>query len=275
VRKYWLTLGTILAGMYGVSTLYQTAVGQDGPPSPVDPAAATAPVAVPTPTPTIVTVGPGGATATLSAPSEGSGVFTYSAPSSFAVFGGGDGEAMSEEMVALIQKDAELEAQVQQIVAEYTTGGLDSSVEGELRKKLTDLLDAQFTARQARREMEIKQIEDRVHKLREALDRRSSAKEKIIERRLNDLLTDAEGLGWGEAAQGQFTYGLGGGRGAAYGPSGSYGPTGPGRGMSRGPAGAGRGGSGYGPGRAGGAAGGYGGPSPSTGEAPAGELRDH
>ena len=38
----------------------------------------------------------------------------------------------------------------------------------------------------------------RVARLRESLTKRSDAKQQIIERRLNDLFSDIDGLGWGD-----------------------------------------------------------------------------
>lgn len=209
MRKYWLTLGTILAGMWGVSSAFQRADAQDAP------------------KPTIVTesgvvlTGPG------PQPAGGGTAFIYTAPTFNALIGEFGGEGMSDEMQGLMQQDGEIEAQVQATVAEYSGSDLDSSDRDAKRQALTELLEKQFDARQQRRELEIKQIEERVKKLREALDKRTSAKQKIIERRLNDLLTDAEGLGWGDAAPGAVGFG----GPSPYGPSmGGRGPYGPARG---------------------------------------------
>lgn len=213
MRKYWLTLGTILAGTLGVSSAFQRAEGQD------------------LPTPTIVTESGAVLTGPGPQPAGGGSAFIYTAPTFNAVIGGFGGEGMSDEMQVLMQQDAKLEEQVQHTVAAYSDPNTESKMREDLRIELSELLGQQFDARQQRRELEIKQIEERVKKLREALEKRSAAKEKIIERRLNDLLTDAEGLGWGDAAPGAVGFG----GPSPYGPSmGGRSPYGPGRGREGG-----------------------------------------
>jgi len=217
VRKFWLTLGTILAGTWCVSNAFQRADAQDDPLRP-----------------TIVTGSGAVFTGPGPQPAGGGRAFIYSAPSLNAVIGEFGGEGMSDEMQVLMQQDAKLEEQVQHTVAAYSDPQTEAKMREDLRIELSELLGQQFDARQQRRELEIKQIEERVKKLREALEKRSAAKEKIIERRLNDLLTDAEGLGWGDAAPGtpafnvfRSPYGPGGGvgRGLREGGGSPHGPT--------------------------------------------------
>lgn len=209
----------------------------------------------------------------------GAGGFSFSSP----VF------TDSPEGQQLLAEDSQLEQEVANAVAQYSDSQASEETRAALRNRLGDLLDAQFNARQKRRELEIQQIEERVKSLREALDKRADAKDKIIERRLNDLLTDAEGLGWGDAGSetragvyGGSPYGpsMGGPR-SPYGPmrpgASPYGPGagGPGRGRGEGgsmsaPARAGGregGGSPYGGGR-----GGEGGGNPYGGDGLEGDV---
>jgi hypothetical protein len=74
----------------------------------------------------------------------------------------------------------------------------DESARAAARDKLAKVLSQQFDQRQKRREEEIAQIEARVQKLRETLRKRAEAKERIVSSRLDQLLRDAEGLGWGD-----------------------------------------------------------------------------
>ncbi|HLJ10639.1 MAG TPA: hypothetical protein VKU82_05590 [Planctomycetaceae bacterium] len=99
----------------------------------------------------------------------------------------------------LMRQDAELEQQIRQTVHEYAAADSDDE-RGEARKKLSGLLKDQFSIRQKRREQDIARIEERVKRLREALKKRSESQQEIVERRLNDILSDADGLGWGDAA---------------------------------------------------------------------------
>jgi hypothetical protein len=185
------------------------------------------------------------------------------------VYGFGGGEA-DPELMQLQQGDAELESQIQQAVQVYATANADDPNRGDIKQSIEDMLEKQFTLRQQRREREILQIEERVKKLREALDKRADAKSKIIERRINDLLTDAEGLGWGDA--GPSAGGVYGGLSGAGAPGPAYGgpqPRGGGNpfGGRPGGYGGGRGAGGGGYGRGGGAA-----PATDGGEGSGGEA---
>lgn len=65
-------------------------------------------------------------------------------------------------------------------------------------EKVSKLLGEQFDQRQKQREENIAQIEARVKKLRETLKKRTDARGPIIKARLEQLLREAEGLGWGD-----------------------------------------------------------------------------
>lgn len=92
-------------------------------------------------------------------------------------------------------RDGELEYIVKDILNMFHAADSPEEAKKELRK----VLDEQFGIRQEARLREIAEIEGRVRQLREALERRAAAKAQIIDRRLNDLLSEAEGLGWGES----------------------------------------------------------------------------
>jgi hypothetical protein len=98
----------------------------------------------------------------------------------------------------IVQQDFELESQVQQAVQEYGRAESDSD-RAVHRKKVEDLLNEQFALRQKRREQEIVAVENQLKKLRDTLRRRAGARAEIIQQRLNELLNDADGLGWGDA----------------------------------------------------------------------------
>lgn len=66
----------------------------------------------------------------------------------------------------------------------------------KLKEKLADVLRQQFEAQQKRRQVEIQAIEDRLKKLREMMSKRDDKKKEIIDRRLEQLIEEAEGLGW-------------------------------------------------------------------------------
>jgi hypothetical protein len=105
------------------------------------------------------------------------------------------------EAQRLAQDDAKLEGEVRSAVGQYHAAEKEAD-RNKLRAQLTDLLEKQFAARQERRKLELASLEARVKKLREALEKRESAKQTIVERRLGDLLGDEDGLGWGDASPG-------------------------------------------------------------------------
>ena len=64
--------------------------------------------------------------------------------------------------------------------------------------KLHGALAEQFDARQAARESDLAALEAKVAKLRDLHDRRAAAKKEIVADRVETLLNEAAGLGWGE-----------------------------------------------------------------------------
>ena len=65
-----------------------------------------------------------------------------------------------------------------------------------IRKSLTQVLEKQFDAQLKAQQQELEDLEKQVAKLKKLLSRRKEAKETIVERRLEQLVQEAEGLGW-------------------------------------------------------------------------------
>jgi hypothetical protein len=65
-----------------------------------------------------------------------------------------------------------------------------------VRAELAEVIAKHFDIRQGIRESELRDIEARVTRLRDALERRQNAREEIIQRRLEQLLSDAQGVGF-------------------------------------------------------------------------------
>jgi hypothetical protein len=66
----------------------------------------------------------------------------------------------------------------------------------DIRKKLTDTLDKQFDLHLKEQQKELDELEKQVAKLKAVLKKRKDAKENIVERRLEQLVQEADGLGW-------------------------------------------------------------------------------
>jgi hypothetical protein len=75
----------------------------------------------------------------------------------------------------------------------------DDKQRAELKDKLSQALDRQFDTQQKLRELEVSRIEARVQKLRELIRKRTDSRRKIIDNRYEQLLNDADGLGWTSA----------------------------------------------------------------------------
>jgi hypothetical protein len=67
----------------------------------------------------------------------------------------------------------------------------------KIEKTLRETLHAEFNARLAAHEKEIKDLEEKVRQLRARLNLRREKQDEIVDHRLQQLLRDAQGLGWG------------------------------------------------------------------------------
>jgi hypothetical protein len=77
----------------------------------------------------------------------------------------------------------------------------------ELRKKLSDALGKQFDANAQQQQKELDELEKEIANLRALLKKRLDAKSTIVERRLEQLVQDAEGLGWTAPGAGRNPFG--------------------------------------------------------------------
>jgi hypothetical protein len=108
------------------------------------------------------------------------------------------------KLAELQNQEVESDREVNNLLADY--GRTDK--EGDraaIKKKLTASLEKLFDAQQKRREIEVARIEEQLKNLRLLIKKRTESKEKIIDRRLDQLLQDAEGLGW-SSPQGFSSY---------------------------------------------------------------------
>jgi hypothetical protein len=101
-------------------------------------------------------------------------------------------------MAELIQSEAALDRSAEEQVARYAA--TETAAERkDMAAALRNILARQFDAQRQRRELELRRIEDQVRKLRDQIKKRDEARETIIDRRLDQLLNEAEGLGWAPA----------------------------------------------------------------------------
>jgi len=67
----------------------------------------------------------------------------------------------------------------------------------DLRKRLSDALGKQFDQLAEQQKKELEDLETQVSSLKALLKKRHEARDTIIDRRLDQVLQEAEGLGWG------------------------------------------------------------------------------
>lgn len=100
----------------------------------------------------------------------------------------------------LQQAGAELSRESEELVSRYSEASEEEQRQ-KIKAQLAELVAKQFNLQQQIREDEVAQIEARVKKLRALIEKRKAAQQSIIENRLDQLLREAEGLGWTPPAE--------------------------------------------------------------------------
>jgi len=121
-------------------------------------------------------------------PGAGTGTWSYAVP-----------VESDPETARLAQAEAELAHNADELLSQYIAAE-KADDQKRLKSDLRDMLVKQFDVQRQRRDLELKRIEERVQKLRDQIKKRNDAKETIIDRRLEQLTNEAEGLGWGQPA---------------------------------------------------------------------------
>ena len=83
-----------------------------------------------------------------------------------------------------------------ELLASQYAGATDDAERQKIKAQLAELLGRQFEVQQQIREDEVAQLEARVKKLRGLIEKRKEARQSIVDKRLEQLLRDADGLGW-------------------------------------------------------------------------------
>lgn len=103
------------------------------------------------------------------------------------------------ELAKLAGEESELAHSADEVLAQYVAAE-KADDQKRLKSELREALAKQFDVQKQRREFELKRIEERVQKLKDQIKKRNDARETIIDRRLEQLTNEAEGLGWGQPA---------------------------------------------------------------------------
>ena len=105
------------------------------------------------------------------------------------------GMGVDPETAKRMQEAFQAEAEQGQLLAKYTQT-TDAKERAEIKASLAKVLQNLFDLQLWQREREVSEVEARVKKLREAIDKRKAAKEAIVNTRLDQLLNEADGMGW-------------------------------------------------------------------------------
>ena len=105
-------------------------------------------------------------------------------------------EARTTEPDPLREADQRFVQSTRDLFANYQEAS-DSGQRETIRDQLTEVLTKHFEVRQQIRVRELEELEAQVRRLRELHDRREQEKDQIVRDRLQQLVRDAEGLGWG------------------------------------------------------------------------------
>ncbi|MGD0898850.1 MAG: hypothetical protein ABR915_13515 [Thermoguttaceae bacterium] len=66
----------------------------------------------------------------------------------------------------------------------------------EIKKQLQKVVTEQFEVRQARRQLEVKRLEEALQGLRDAIDRRNKARQDLVGKRVAELLGPEDDAGF-------------------------------------------------------------------------------
>jgi hypothetical protein len=78
----------------------------------------------------------------------------------------------------------------------------DSNERDKVEATLRETLKSEFAVRLAAHEREIKELEEKIRQLRNRLNLRREKQDEIVDHRLQQVLRDAQGLGWGTDGMG-------------------------------------------------------------------------
>jgi hypothetical protein len=92
-------------------------------------------------------------------------------------------------------KAAQLHSQSVKLAKQYAKAEKEDEKK-DIRKKLADVLGEQFDLQMKQQQKELEDLEKQVANLKTMLKKRVDAKSAIVDRRIDQLAQEAEGLGW-------------------------------------------------------------------------------
>jgi hypothetical protein len=88
-----------------------------------------------------------------------------------------------------------LDHEVTELAGKLSSAKSDSD-RSKIRTQIGEILEKQFDLRQKHHVKEIEALESKVKKLKDLVQKRQDNRREIVSKRLDQILSDAEGLGW-------------------------------------------------------------------------------
>jgi len=92
-------------------------------------------------------------------------------------------------------KHMQLQSETRALAQKYAKSDKEEEKK-ELRKKLAEALSQQFDLHMQQQKEELQELEKQITDLRSLIQKRQEAKNSIVERRIDQLAQDAQGMGW-------------------------------------------------------------------------------
>jgi predicted RNase H-like nuclease (RuvC/YqgF family) len=102
---------------------------------------------------------------------------------------------MGHDMHGSHLKQMQLQAQARELALKYAKSDKEEEKK-DLRRKLADALSQQFDLHMQQQQKELEELEKQIADLRSLIRKRQDAKSSIVERRIDQLAQDAQGMGW-------------------------------------------------------------------------------
>jgi hypothetical protein len=106
------------------------------------------------------------------------------------------------ELAKLLEEESALNEDIRELVGDYARTQ-DEGKRAAIKAKLSPVIDKQFDLQQKRRELEVTRLEAQIKKVREMMKKRADTRPTIVEKRLDQILREAEGLGWTDGPGGR------------------------------------------------------------------------
>ena len=96
------------------------------------------------------------------------------------------------EMYKLLRSDFELERQTRELAIQFRRATADRRT--EIKEQLGELVGKHFEVRQQRRRLEVKQLQEELERLRDAIQQRDDTRDELVRQRLAEILGEEGGL---------------------------------------------------------------------------------